>query len=83
MSRPEIRSACLRERSSSRAGRAMAGRTSLGAPFPGRVSGDMYLMMYLDEAGKVVYTLKARSRSSAAQRSSAAHGAWRACLCLR
>jgi hypothetical protein len=43
----------------------------------------MYLMMFLDEAGKVVYTLKARSRSSAAQRSSAAHGAWRACLCLR
>jgi hypothetical protein len=31
----------------------------------------MYLMMYVDEAGKVVYTLKARSRSSAAQQRSA------------
>ena len=37
------------------------GLTSLPAPLR-RVSGvaKMYLMMYLDEAGKVVYTLKAR-----------------------
>ena len=48
--------------------RPQEGRTHSPAPLR-RVSGvaKMYLMMYLDDAGKVVYTLKARGTAHSAR----------------